>query len=449
MTTLEKETMIEAPPSVKRIALTLALVPVTCVSLYYASFFKYPLYFTGSEYHILYDPYWLGSAAVAAGIFSLGALGFAFARFSFGYAVGLYFYVVALGYVWLNFYSDFAYDHQLAALSAVASFICLALPLLLLRAPMRQVLPVTPASFANLVRLMLLISAATIFLGAFYGFQVVGLEDMYQYRAKLDLPVYLRYAVGISSSTLLPFAFAWFVCNRRQLQAAASLCLLVLFYPITITKLALFAPFWLVAIALITAWFEARTAVIFSLLAPISLGIFFVLLRDASHAFFYHLGARYFFLVNFRMLAVPSIAIDVYNDFFSRHPTTSFCQISLIRVFSSCPYAEPLGEIMEKAYQMGSFNASLLATEGVASLGILFAPVSAFFCGLILAIGNIASTGLSSRFIFISSAILLQSLINVPLSVVLVTHGGILLFLLWYIMPREVPGGELSVRAQS
>ena len=86
----------------------------------------------------------------------------------------------------------------------------------------------------------------------------------------------------------------------------------------------------------------------------------------------------------------------------------------------------------------GNFNASLFATEGVASVGLLLAPVSALVCGLVVALGNRLSAGLPPSFILVSGAILAQIMLNVPLATVLLSHGAGLLFLLWYITPRSM-----------
>ena len=78
----------------------------------------------------------------------------------------------------------------------------------------------------------------------------------------------------------------------------------------------------------------------------------------------------YFGLVNIRMMATPSSAMDIYNDFFSGHPLTWFCQISFLKPLMSCPYQEQLSLVMEKTYRLGNINASLFATEGIASVGL-------------------------------------------------------------------------------
>jgi hypothetical protein len=55
-----------------------------------------------------------------------------------------------------------------------------------------------------------------------------------------------------------------------------------------------------------------------------------------------------------------------------------------------------------------------------------------------VALGNRLSAGLPSSFTLVSGAILVQIMLNVPLTTVLLSHGAGLLFLLWYITPRSM-----------
>jgi hypothetical protein len=144
------------------------------------------------------------------------------------------------------------------------------------------------------------------------------------------------------------------------------------------------------------------------------------------------------------MIAVPSSALDFYNDFFSTHDITYFCQISFWKPFASCPYADQLSVVMEKTYHLGNFNASLFATEGIASVGMIMAPVAVLACGLVIALGNCLSAGLPPRFILLSGGMLPQTFLNVPLTTTLLTNGAALLFLLWYITPRTMFGPARS-----
>ena len=138
------------------------------------------------------------------------------------------------------------------------------------------------------------------------------------------------------------------------------------------------------------------------------------------------------------MIAFPSIALDVYNDFFSTHDHTYFCQISFLKPLMGCPYNEQLSIVMANAYQLGNLNASLFATEGIASVGAILAPLAVLGCGLVISLANRLSSGLPSNFILLSGGILPHIFLNVPLSTALLTNGAAILFLLWYITPREM-----------
>jgi hypothetical protein len=281
------------------------------------------------------------------------------------------------------------------------------------------------------------LAGATIAIGAIYNFRLVGLEDIYDYREKLEFPTAISYLTGIMSSALLPFAFAVFVVRKQYWMAGTVLVLLLMFYPVVLNKLVFFTPAWLVTVVLLSRFFGSRTTVILSLLLPVLAGIL-IMSPKIDAPFYTYAGQRYFFIVNFRTLAVPAAAMDVYSDFFSRHDLTYFCHVSILKPFMSCPYTDQLSIVMERAYHLGNFNASLFASEGVASLGLLLAPLATFACGLVIALGNGLSAGLPGRFVLISGAVFPQILLNVPLSVAMVTHGLAVLFLLWYVTPRAI-----------
>jgi hypothetical protein len=128
----------------------------------------------------------------------------------------------------------------------------------------------------------------------------------------------------------------------------------------------------------------------------------------------------------------------LYNDFFSTHDHTYFCQILLLKPFVGCPYTDPLSVMMEKAYQVGNINASLFATEGIASIGPVLAPLAVLASGLVISVGNRLSSGLPPRFILLSGGILPQVFLNVPLTTTLLSNGAAILFLLWYVTPRTM-----------
>jgi hypothetical protein len=393
---------------------------------------------TYPEYYISYRPTGLFSAVVVITTFALVSLLFAFADVSFGYFVGFYFYTMLLGYLWLNRFSEFNYNHPLAGLSAAASAVAFLLPALFISSPIRQVYVLSLTALDRLLAFILLLGFATIAVGASYNFRFVSIENIYVFRGELGFPAILHYLIGITSNSLLPFAFACLVMRKQLWRAGAVLVLLLLLYPITLSKLALFTPVWLVAMMFLSKYFDFKIAVTLSVLVPISVGIVLFVFFD-NGKIPYGLAIPYFGLVNFRMIAIPSLAMDYYNEFFSSHPLTYFCQVRLLKPFVPCPYQEQLSDVIFKAFGIGGqFNASTFATEGIASIGTLFAPLAAFVSGLVIAFGNRLSSGLPPHFILISGAVLPQALLNVPLTTVLLTHGAGILFLLWYITPRHL-----------
>ncbi len=415
-----------------RLALLICLHSVICcVSLVYLADNINPIVVDPATFHLFFDPARLHIAVPVVAGFALVSSLFTVARFSFGYFTGFYFYTMILGYLWLNCFTDLNYNHLSAGLSAAASAVAFLLAALFVPLPIPRLYVLSPRGFDRLLTFILLLAVATIAIGAMYNFRFVALADIYNFRDTLESPKLLNYLVTIVSNALLPFAFAGLVVRRAWWRAGAVLFLLLLFYPITLSKFPLLAPFWLVTMLLLSSIFAGRTAVVLSLLAPILTGV-------ALHLAFKAQSAIYFSTVNFRMFAIPSDAMDIYYDYFSRHDVTWFCQISVVKRIMSCPWQEPLWEVMEKNYKLGNLNASLFATEGIASVGLWWAPVSAFMCGLVMAFGNRMSEGLPPRFILMSGAMLVLVLLNVPLSIALLTHGAAILFLLWHITPRTI-----------
>ena len=410
---------------------------ICCVSLVYISHFSFPDYFTAATFHIFYDSVRFHLAAIVAALFGIVALLFVYARFSFGYFVGFYLYSMMLSYLWLNCFSDLNYNHRAAGISGAVSAVAFLVPAVLMSFPIRQTFVLSTRMLDLLLGLIIVLAVATIAVGAVYNFRIVGFEDIYLFRDSLEFPTVIKYLTGMLSGALLPFAFAVFVARRRYWMASIVLALLLLFYPVVLTKLVFFAPAWLVSFVLLSRFFGSTTTVVLSLLLPLLIGLLMGLPRTDA-VFYLNAGQRYIYTVNFRMLAIPAIAMDVYSDFFSRHDLTWFCQISILKPLLACPYSDQLSIVMERVYKLGNFNASLFATEGIASVGLLFAPLAALTCGLVIALGNGLSAGLPNRFVLISGAVFPQILLNVPLSVALLTHGLAILFLLWYVTPRAM-----------
>jgi hypothetical protein len=411
-----------------------------CLSLVYVM--KFYWYFQIAAF----DPSRLFASTLTVALFAIVAVVFAFGRFSFGYLLAFYFYGMIAGYLWLVDFATSHYDHRLGAASAFVSAVAFILPALFISPPVRLWPVLSERALDRLLVLILILAAAIIGFGAFANFRLVGVGQVYNFRDAIAFPAWLRYALGATSNALLPFAFACYATRGKRWRAALALLLMLLFYPITLNRLALFAPFWLLYLAALSRLFEARTSVVLSFFLPLAAGLFLVLLFQAD-VLSYQQMIAYFGNVNFRMIALPSIVLDLYNDFFSTHPRTWFCQIQFLKPFVGCPYNEYLSIVMAKAYQLGNMNGSLFATEGIASVGPVAAPLVAFACGLVISLANSLSAGLPPRFILLSGGLMALVFLNVPLSTTLLSNGAGLLFLLWYVTPRAMfePGADAPI----
>ena len=409
----------------------LAYAAANCVSLYYvATYYEYLQI-------IAFNRADLAAAVANVAIFATVSVLFALSRFSFGYFVGFYLYSLMLGYAWIVGFSVFHYDHLPATVSAFVSILAFLTPALFITSPLPPKLALSERAFDRLLNGILMVAAIVVATGAFYNFKIVDIADIYNFRNGMEFPEPLKYAIGMTLGALLPFTFACFVARGSRWRAAASLVMLLMLYPVTLTKLALFAPFWLLFLMLLSRVWDCRIAVWLSLFLPLLAGLATIPLTKAGLLAFPPINSL-FGTVNFRMIAMPSMTLDVYNDFFTQHSFTYFCQISVLKSLVSCPYSDPLSIVMEKAYHVGALNGSLFATEGTASVGVLWAPLTALACGLVISIANRVSSSLPSHFVLISGGLLVQVLMNVPLTTTLLTNGGALLFLLWYLTPRSM-----------
>ncbi|MCK1303459.1 hypothetical protein IVB33_39345 [Bradyrhizobium sp. 24] len=387
-------------------------------------------------YSIIFDNERLPTAIATVAAFAVLTILFVRARFSFGYFAGYYLFVMIAGYLWLNNFTEFDYNHRLSGLSAAASAVAFLLPALH-QPTLPRLLELSPQALERLLGWIVLIGAAVAAIGAYYNFRLVSLGDIYTYREALTAPALVNYLVGITMTALLPFAFACYAVHGKLWRAGAVVILLLLFYPVTLSKQAFFAPAWLVLMFVVTRFIGLRLTVILSLLLPTATGLVLFSLYQ-SGLLPERSAMPVFQLVNLRMVAIPSLAMDYYNAFFFNHEQTHFCQISYLKPIMPCHYREPLAVVIYNWFGIGGYmNASLFATEGVASVGPLLAPISALVCGIVVAIANGMSAGASQRIVLVSSALLPQTLLNVPFTTVMLTHGAVVLFLLWYVMPRD------------
>jgi len=385
-------------------------------------------------FHVGFNDRWLALSVVPVCLAVAIGAAFVFARFSFGYLVGFYLFVMMAGYFWLNAFSVLHYDHHQALVASALSIVLFLLPALTIRGDIPRP-QLAAAMLDRAPEFILVLSVLVLSWCALGDFHIVGLDDMEKYRAAVARPRLVEYAIGNINGALIPFALACAVMRDRKWMVAALCVVALAYYPVTFTKTAILTAPFVIFVAAMSQRFEARIVVILSLMIPLAIG-----LAAAGGSGAQDIGAvrnLVFGLMNFRLLAVPSISLEHYFEFFQHHPHTYFCQITLLKPLMSCPYSDQLGIVMAGEYHIGNINASLFATEGVASVGLLWMPLSALACGLIIGFGNRVVAGLPARFVLMSGAIVPHTLLDAPLSTTLLSNGLALLLLLWWVTPRD------------
>lgn len=346
-------------------------------------------------------------------------------RFSFGYLVSFALLSAVFGFVWLSYFSAFDYPHATARWAMIAALAAAITPLMFQNIALWR--PDLSEAAIGRVALLLLVSSFAVLIGDIsYG---TSFGNPYgAARNAVSRPLLLNYLTGIMIGAVLPYLFAHFASRRRWMPAAGVLLFALGFYPVVNNKTVLLLPVWLPFLFWLFGRFTPRLATVLAFLIPMTIGLaaFFVLVADKDYVLFS--------AINLRFVAIPSLALDQYADFFAHRELTRFCQITVLRHLTVCPYGE-LGPTLGAIYRDGNFNASFLATEGIASVGLALAPVSALVCGLVLSVGAMVSRHLSPRFIAVSSGIAVQAIMNVPLTTGLLSNGIALLFLLWWLTP--------------
>jgi hypothetical protein len=144
-------------------------------------------------------------AAAVAAAFSSISLFFVLARFSFGYFVGFYFYTMVLGFLWIDVFTQYQYEHRLAGFSAAVSLLLFLMPALSIRAPFKRFRELSPQALERLLKFAVMLAVATVALASSYNFKLVSLAHIYDFRSKIEFPTIVRYLVTTTSNSRCPW----------------------------------------------------------------------------------------------------------------------------------------------------------------------------------------------------------------------------------------------------
>ena len=115
-----------------------------------------------AAFHIRYDTNNLLTAILCVGVLAPFAVLFCLARISFGYVVAFYLYMMAVGYIWLNSFSDLNYDHILYGASVAASTLAFVIPALFISSPIKQTFVLSKRGSDRILTSILMVAAVTV-----------------------------------------------------------------------------------------------------------------------------------------------------------------------------------------------------------------------------------------------------------------------------------------------
>jgi hypothetical protein len=166
------------------------------------------------EYQIGFNDHWRQMIYLPIVLAVAIGVPFIFAEFSFGYLVGLYFFAMMAAFFWLNTFDRLEYDHNAALGSAAVSFLVFLLPALALRGDYRFRFQ-WHGFFDRLPETTLCLGVVIVAISSRYGFHLVGIDLIYEYRDKLAHPRLLDYAIHNLIGALIPVSFAICIEQRR------------------------------------------------------------------------------------------------------------------------------------------------------------------------------------------------------------------------------------------
>ncbi len=307
-------------------------------------------------------------------------------------------------------------------------------------------LPPIPSPFGErgykrLMWITVAIMIATFVYGMTQDFHLVSFAQLYETRYSEEVNGALVQRVA----TMYVFSFgslflALALMFRRFLYIAAIMVGYVLCYGMIYQKTALLAPLWLIYAYVCARFFVRDSTAKFYLAlgAPFYLGVIWYLISPSTASAGANLiQYEYMGTVLFRLYAVTANASGLYYTFFQNHPHTFWSHITGVNFFLRYPYGDHTVAVeMQRAYELGNYNASFLATDAIEAYGYEALPIVALFVAATFIFLNTASRGFSTRALAVLMVMPAFAVVNIPFATTLLTEGIAFLGLYMAWMPR-------------
>lgn len=269
---------------------------------------------------------------------------------------------------------------------------------------------------------------------------LVSFEDVYDLRfesSRIDKGALVNYLTSWLSFCFLPFYFARGILRKSLIDIGFGLQGSLLIYAATGSKAAILMGLIIYALHLL---FGSGKDFLFRLLAALTVAVLLVVALVPDEGPWSFVKS----ILLLRVLGVGGWTMSVYYDYFSSHGFTFYTHIGPVNALTGgYPYGEySLGQIIGLEYSgsaEANFNANFWASDAFAALGIAGVPVvTAALCAVFFAI-NRSAKGYSTEFVVLWLSGFWLALLNVPLTVALLSGGGLMTMLLLWAAPPVAP----------
>ncbi len=295
-----------------------------------------------------------------------------------------------------------------------------------------------PEGLSTLVNGLTIVSMLALLVTFSGQMQLVSFEDVYDLRsaaAATDRPVIVDYLLSWMSYSFLPYYFAKGFLARDTRDVVTGLVGSILLYAAMGSKAAiLLGPI----IYLVGKLYGDGKGFLPRLLLGVGAGVAVTILLIPDEGLW--VWAKSILLI--RILGTGGWSMATYYEFFTSHQLTYYTHIGPINaLFGGYPYGElALGQMIGLEYSgstEANFNANFWASDGFAALGLAGVPLATAGLATVFYLINCLTRRCAPRLVAMWMTGFWLALLNVPLSVAVLSGGGLVTVLLIQAGTRE------------
>jgi len=276
----------------------------------------------------------------------------------------------------------------------------------------------------------------------------IGYKDIYTFRlknAQLAQGTMAGYVILALGSSIFPIIMARGIIDKNKFLIIFSIVGQIFLFSTQGAKSNLLAPIILLFVYFIVYKKESNfgnrlTKYLIISLALILLIATLIPINNSSIAFY---AISEIFV---RIFSMEGLLTAQYYSFFSEHAYTYYTHINFIGKIFTYPYGSvPLGKVIGFEFtgnQLVNSNASFIATDGIAALGLVGIFIISFITAAVFFIIDSISIDLDVNYTTIALAFITLNLLNSSLFSTLLSGGLFLSMIIFNLTPRkELKGG--------